>query len=181
MSAAGFHFGSTSRARDCLRSQYKAAIIGLCCPGSPCGEYATVQPSGSTSTILPRGRVRVDLLDLFLLRSWAAILQRPLSGKARREQRRTADLRHRRSEEGRQDQRDRQRAYRLRRAKLSVMDQGSPHPPCSGKMVRPVLFVSVAAGRSGPAKQVIAKIHAPVVPYCVLCGRVGPFVDPRRR
>ena len=45
--------------------------------------------------------------------------------KARREQRRTANLRHRRTPEGRLDQRDRQQAYRQRLAAVSVMDQGS--------------------------------------------------------
>jgi hypothetical protein len=91
--------------------------------------------------------------------------------KSRREQRRAANLRHRKTPEGRLDQRDRQRAYRQRRAALSVMDQGSPEYPNAGSIIPPVICLPVLAVNSG-------KQHEPGVPYCFICGRPGWFVNP---
>jgi hypothetical protein len=91
--------------------------------------------------------------------------------KARREQRRAANLRHRKTLEGRLDQRDRQRAYRRRRAALSVMDQGSLEPLNAGSIIPPAFrlpFFAVASNTQ----------HEPGVPYCIICGRPGRFVNP---
>jgi len=90
--------------------------------------------------------------------------------KARRAQRRAANLRHRKSPEGRLDQRDRQRAYRRRLASVCVMDQASPDPSSTCTIVAPVLFP--------PASPFI---HEPGVPYCVICGKSGRFIDPFHR
>jgi hypothetical protein len=98
--------------------------------------------------------------------------------KARREQRRAANLRHRMTLEGRLDQRDRQKAYRQRLAANSVMDQGSPDAPSAGRILPPAYHPPVAAGHSDkPTYETIA-IHDPGVPYCIICGRAGRFVNP---
>ena len=54
--------------------------------------------------------------------------------KARRKQRRDANRRHQQSPEGRLDHRDRQRAYRRRRALARVTDQGSRSELRSGRI-----------------------------------------------
>jgi hypothetical protein len=83
--------------------------------------------------------------------------------KARREQRRAANRRHQRSEEGRLDHRDRQREYRRRLALLRVTDQGSDEEVCSSTLPPlPLLLVEPASG------EVI----------CSVCGRRGTLVDP---
>jgi len=91
--------------------------------------------------------------------------------KARREQRRAANLRHRKTLEGRLDQRDRQRAYRRRRAALSVMDQGSPEPLNAGSIIPPAFRLPLFALASSTQRE-------PGVPYCIICGRPGWFVNP---
>jgi hypothetical protein len=98
--------------------------------------------------------------------------------KARREQRRAANLRHRRTPEGRLDQKDRQRAYRRRLAAFSVMDQGSPGEPTSCNIIAPVLSPAVAARNGGQPIPQTRVIHDPGVPYCIICGRAGRFVNP---
>jgi hypothetical protein len=98
--------------------------------------------------------------------------------KARREQRCAANLRHRKTLEGRLDQRDRQKAYRQRLAAISVMDQGSPKEPSAGNIISPVHFSSVAAGNGGKQTHKTRVIHDSGVPHCILCGRAGQFVNP---
>ena len=98
--------------------------------------------------------------------------------KARREQRRAANLRYRKTLEARLDQRDRQRAYRRRLAKHSVMDQGSPEVLSSSKIVSPVLTPPVAALQCGKSKPKTRMIHDHGVPCCIVCGRRGHFVNP---
>jgi hypothetical protein len=98
--------------------------------------------------------------------------------KARREQRRTANLRHRKTLEGRLDQRDRQKAYRQRRAAVSVMDQGSPDAPSAGSILPPAYHPPVAAEKSDKQACETITIHDPGVPYCIICGRAGRFVNP---
>ena len=94
--------------------------------------------------------------------------------KARREQRRAANLRHRRTPEGRLDQRDRQKAYRQRLAAISVMDQGSYDEASSATIISPVISHPVAAYIGGKTKE----IHPSATPYCCICGRVSRFVNP---
>jgi hypothetical protein len=98
--------------------------------------------------------------------------------KARREQRRAANLRHRKTAEGRLDQRDRQKAYRQRLAKVSVMDQGSHDEPCTGNILTPGPFPPVAAEKGDKQANTSRVIHEPGVPYCIICGRTSRFVDP---
>lgn len=98
--------------------------------------------------------------------------------KARREQRRAANLRHRKTLEGRLDQRDRQKAYRQRLAAVSVMDQGSPDVPPAGRILPPAYHPPFAAENSDKPKCETLVIHDPGVPYCILCGRAGRFVNP---
>lgn len=83
--------------------------------------------------------------------------------KARREQRRAANRRHQRSEEGRLDHRDRQRQYRGRLAEPCVTDQGSGTTIRSSTL--PLLSL---AGLEAVADEVI----------CCVCGRRGTLVDP---
>jgi hypothetical protein len=91
--------------------------------------------------------------------------------KARRAQRRAANLRHRKTPEGQLDQRDRQRAYRKRLAAISVMDQGSIEELSTGKIVSPAINAGIQAYR-------IRVIHDFGEPCCCICGRISRFVDP---
>jgi hypothetical protein len=78
-------------------------------------------------------------------------------GHARRRQRRAANRRHQQSVEGRLDHRDRQRAYRCRRPRRRVTDQGSQTvdstPPSeSGRAVTTPARTPLRFGRAnGPA------------------------------
>jgi hypothetical protein len=93
---------------------------------------------------------------------------------ARRRRHRAANRRHQQSAEGRLDHRDRQRAYRCRRPRRRVTDQGSqaeisPPPSESGKAVTmPVL----APLRVRPRERRGNGLR------CMVCGRAGRFVDP---
>jgi hypothetical protein len=98
--------------------------------------------------------------------------------KARREQLRAANLRYRQTLEARLDQRDRQRAYRLRLAKRSVMDQGSPGCPSSRKIVSPVHSRPVVAAEGSKSMKKTRMIHDHGIPCCIICGRRGFFVNP---
>ena len=82
--------------------------------------------------------------------------------KARREQRRVANRRHRESVEGRLDHRDRQREYRRRLALLCVTDQGSGEEGCSSTL--PLLM--------------LAPVQAGGEVICCVCGRRGTLIDP---
>jgi len=82
--------------------------------------------------------------------------------KSRRQQRRTANLRHQRSDEGRLDHRDRQREYRLRLVRR-VTDQGSDGE-VSSFTLRPLTEWPFEA-EAGEA-------------FCRLCGRRGSRIDP---
>lgn len=82
--------------------------------------------------------------------------------KARREQRRAANGRHQRSEEGRLDHRDRQRSYRQRQAARRVTDQGSGEEVDSFTLPLLALLPESASG------EVI----------CCVCGRRGTLIDP---
>ncbi len=97
--------------------------------------------------------------------------------QARREQRRAANRRHRKTPEGRLDQRDRQRAYRQRLASFSVMDQGSPDALASGSIIPPACL-PVAAFNSGRQVFEPKRFHESGVPCCIICGRPGRFVNP---
>ena len=83
--------------------------------------------------------------------------------KARREQRRAANRRHQRSEEGRLDHRDRQREYRQRLVLLRVTDQGSDDRAWSS---------TLAALSPPPAEPAGGEA------ICCVCGRRGTLVDP---
>ena len=98
--------------------------------------------------------------------------------KARREQRRAANLRYRQTLEARLDQRDRQRSYRQRLAKHSVMDQGSPEEPFSRKIVSLLHSPEDTAGKCGKSKPETRMIHDHGTPCCIICGRRGRFVNP---
>ena len=97
--------------------------------------------------------------------------------KARREQRRAANLRYRKTVEAKLDQRDRQKAYRQRLAAFSVMDQGSPKVPSTGSILPPA-YSPVAAEKGGKQTCETITIHDPGMPYCIICGRTSRFVNP---
>jgi hypothetical protein len=98
--------------------------------------------------------------------------------KARREQLRSANLRYRKTLEARLDQRDRQRAYRRRLAKRSVMDQGSTRRLSCSRIVSPVPNPPVAAFECGKLTQKTRMIHDRGIPCCIICGRRALFVNP---
>ncbi len=81
--------------------------------------------------------------------------------KSRREQRRAANRRHQRSDEGRLDHRDRQREYRLRLVRR-VTDHGSGGE-VSSSTLRSLTEWPFESG---------AEV------FCRLCGRRGTLVDP---
>ena len=99
---------------------------------------------------------------------------------ARRIKQREANRRHQQSEEGRLDHRDRQRAYRLRNAKLRVTDHpyeapdryGKIVPPASRPLPRPFASANTRlyARLALPGKAVV----------CKFCGRRGCFINPFR-
>jgi hypothetical protein len=98
--------------------------------------------------------------------------------KARREQRRVANLRHQRTPEGRLDHRDRQRTYRRRKAKDCVTDQGSFGVQRSGNIVVLEESPPIAALKIGELSRKNIMILSLGVPYCIICGRPGRFVNP---
>lgn len=94
------------------------------------------------------------------------------------EQRRAARRRHRQSPEGRDDGRDRQRAYRRRKADLAraeaqktVMDH-TPNPPLSSGIIA---SPPVAAPIKAPWRPFLSTFGRIV---CHFCGRVGRFLNP---
>ena len=96
--------------------------------------------------------------------------------QARLRQRRCANGRHQRSEEGRLDHRDRQREYRRRQqaAPAAVTDHGS---------------ISIASPASWSGGQVDADTNKPLrpesvtcrLPRCRICGRVFRYINPYPR
>ena len=100
---------------------------------------------------------------------------------ARRRQLKAANLRYNQTPEARLDRNDRQRAWRQRQKeraagsqKNSVMYQGS--------LVLVIVTVSVCqrflALQKAILKRKIRKSHASGQPRCIICGRVGRFVNP---
>ena len=99
---------------------------------------------------------------------------------ARRRQMDEARRRYRNTLEAKLDQRDRQRQWRFGRSpKNTVMDQGSSternERPSKGRnrtAQRPFRWAAVrVALKNGLA-------HVSGAPHCVICGRVGKFVNP---
>jgi hypothetical protein len=111
--------------------------------------------------------------------------------KSRREQRREANRRHQRSPEGRLDHRDRQRAYRLRRARARVTDHTRNAPSASANLLppEPITQAVVAASENRPEEEPRANPMVTVCNrrsrlgrvWCLICGRMGYLVDPFRR
>lgn len=83
--------------------------------------------------------------------------------ETRGEQRRLANHRHQRSDEGRLDHRDRQREYRQRLAARRVTDQGSGQEVCASTL--PLLLLPAVEAVGGGVK-------------CCVCGRRGTLIDP---
>ena len=109
--------------------------------------------------------------------------------KTRRQQRREANRRHQQSREGRLDHRDRQRAYRLRRARARVTDhtRNAPSTPASIGSPEPILPATMSAAEHHPeegvhANQAVACDRPSRFRnvQCLICGRVGTFIDPFR-
>jgi hypothetical protein len=90
--------------------------------------------------------------------------------QARRQQRRAANGRHQRSEEGRLDHRDRQRAYRQRRA-AGVTDQSSGARVAYGMMAVPPAAALVVERRR------LYESPMPGSVVCRFCGRRGRWVQ----
>ncbi len=89
---------------------------------------------------------------------------------ARRQQRRAANRRHQQSAEGRLDHRDRQRAYRGRRA-TGVTDQSSGAPVDCVMMAMPQAALVVERRR-------LYESPRPGSVVCRFCGRRGRWVQP---
>ena len=107
--------------------------------------------------------------------------------KARREQRRLADQRYRRSQEAQLDHRDRQREYRDRCRHRRVTDHTSAGKGRSVKIVEP----SRETGMSTPLTQGLQdrprlkRLQDAMRPVCIVCGRSGHVgvqrIGPERR
>jgi hypothetical protein len=102
----------------------------------------------------------------------------PCRQASRREQRRTANRRHRRSPEGRQDQKRRQREYRRRiadraraAAKNNVMDH-TPNPPFTSCIIAPPPVTAPLQAPQRPFLSTFGRI------VCHFCGRGGRFLNP---
>lgn len=101
---------------------------------------------------------------------------------ARRLQCRAANLRHQRSEEGRLDHRDRQRAYRQRQAAALVTDQGSQAPLTYDTVAGDLIADTAQA----PSRACLSlALPAPSLFQagwpnlaCSFCGRLGRFINP---
>src|SRR6267378_601223 len=94
--------------------------------------------------------------------------------QTRRQQHRLANRRHQQSPEGRQDHRDRQRAYRRRHSAPRVTDVSSPTLSSAGRMpLRCALPIRNLHAQGNGALQ---RHHGLL--RCVLCGRLGRFVEP---
>ena len=117
------------------------------------------------------------VLDLLPLRPGPPVLQRAMPGKKRQQQTRAANQKHRKSEEGRLDHRDHQRAYR-ERCRLRVTDQPSA-PTGSGSIVETEPSPAKDGPGSGSEEARYAE-SAESEPACIICGRtLGPA--PSRR
>jgi len=92
----------------------------------------------------------------------------PCRRAARREQRRAANRRHQQSDDGRLDHRDRQRAYRQRRAR--VTDQGCAPALASG---------SIAPQPDPNGRNARRLARRPVC--CIVCGRRGRLIEMFKR
>ena len=109
--------------------------------------------------------------------------------QSRLQQRRNANRRHQQSPEGRLDHRDRQRAYRHRRARPRVTDQGSfSITSAASSQCGDVDAASLAVPFKSQAPLPLGQTdHRPALQLrCRFCGRAGRFIDafahiPRRR
>ena len=116
---------------------------------------------------------------------------------ARLLQNRQSNRRHQQSEEGRLDHRDRQRAYRLRRASINVTDHTykklSAYATMAQPFSSPLKRSSITAFVAAPlrARQMVAGVHsrleaprgltpADAEIVCSFCGRGGRFINPFR-
>ena len=95
--------------------------------------------------------------------------------KARRQQLRTANRRHQQSREGRLDHRDRQRAYRERRRR--VTDHTSADTFDSDSIVAAETFRSENGQESVSGEARYAE-SAEFEPACIICGRTFGFFVP---
>lgn len=102
---------------------------------------------------------------------------------SRREQLRAAGRRHQQSQEGRLDHRDRQRAYRLRKAasaskpsQKSVTDHTSHSTQPSATLCGPIRSLPQ------PARSAFERLRQALcclgLIVCQVCGRVGRFLNP---
>ena len=100
---------------------------------------------------------------------------------ARRRQVKTANLRYYQSPAARLDRSDRQRAWRQRQ-KERVTGDATDSVMYQGSLVFPVVAVCVWQWffdrRKADLEKKTRKPHAPGHPRCVICGRVGRFVNP---
>jgi hypothetical protein len=106
--------------------------------------------------------------------------------KARRAQRRAANRRHQQSEDGRLDHRDRQQAYRQRRALAGVTDHRRSTPGVADSLPGPetILEAAVVAAGHRPAGELDAhqaitaseRRSRPATIRCLVCGRAGTLI-----
>ena len=95
----------------------------------------------------------------------------PCRQRTCQQQHRLANRRHQQSPEGRQDHRDRQREYRRRHLSARVTDVSSQMLSSEGRM--PLRCALPMHGKANGAMQ-----RHPGLLRCVLCGRLGRFVEP---
>ena len=136
-------FGRSPTARH-VASSHRAGAVA--CRGDG-------QSRGVANAALPRGGVRDGVLPLRVLLPLADLLWGSLPREGATPPTATRDRQASRSQEGRLDHRDRQRAYRARRRRRRVTDTPSPRPPRSTTIAPPVS-------------------RAAIRPVCRVCGRV---------
>ena len=175
----GFSFGSFVPEATILTEWDDVAIIGSrCLPASD-------RPGMSMPQETPlRQRLcnSPDCRRLFFLCSRCDRGQRycspPCREQTRREQLRAANRRNQRTPEGRLNNRDRQQAFRRRKALVlsqapekNVTDQSSKAPLNSGKITSPPLL----APATPMWRRLVSDFGQAV---CRFCGRVGRLINP---
>ena len=98
--------------------------------------------------------------------------------KTRGQQIRTAKRKHQKSQEGRDDHRDRNRAYRARRRRQRVTYHTSPAPSDSDSIdpTEPSPSENGPGSVSGEARYAV---HPEIEPACIICGRTPSALMPK--
>jgi len=175
----GFSVGCSVPEATTLPNLGDVAIIGSCCP---LRRRTPIMPTPPENPFRQRLCNASDCRSLFFICSRCDRGQRycgePCRSKTRRQQLRAANRRYQQSPEGKQDNRDRQQAFRRRRSlaplsasEKTVTDQsiGAPLTSCT------ISPQPVPAPAASPWRRLLSDLGEVV---CRFCGRVGRFLNP---